>query len=98
MRPEVVADAGSSPTVRHRNLASQAMGAYSIAGRDLRALLALLRPAADGGSVPRHSPLLLSTLGAMAAHSGPAAFFDFGDGGAGIMCSAPLRCSTPSPF
>ena len=71
----------------------QAMGAYSIAGRDLRALLALLRPAADGASVPRHSPLLLSTLGAMAAHLGPAAFFDFGDGGAGIMRSAPLRCS-----
>jgi hypothetical protein len=69
------------------------MGAYSIAGRDLRALLALLRPAADGGSVPRHSPLLLGTLGAMAAHSGPAAFFAFGDGGAGIMRSAPLRCN-----
>ena len=82
--PSTMADAGSL-------LCLQAMGAYSIAGRDLRALLALLRPAADGASVPRHSPLLLSTLGAMAAHSGPAAFFDFGDGGAGIMRSAPLR-------
>jgi hypothetical protein len=68
------------------------MGAYSIAGRDLGALLALLRPSPDGQSVPRHSALLLRTLGAMAAHSGPAAFFDFGDGGAGIMRSAPLRC------
>lgn len=71
---------------------AQVTGAYSIAGRDLRALLALLRPSSDGERVPRHSGLLLRTLGAMAAHSGPAAFFDFGDGGAGIMRSTPLRC------
>ena len=77
--------------------ATQVTGAYSIEGRDLRSLLALLKPV-DGGAVapgaaPAHSVLLLRTLAAMAGHSGPAAFFDFGDDGAGIMRSQPLRCA-----
>ena len=66
-------------------------GAYSIAGRDLRALLALLKPLPGGVTVPRHSGLLLRALAAMAAHSGPAAFFDFGDAGTGIVRTPPLR-------
>lgn len=70
----------------------QVTGAYSIAGRDLRALLALLKPVNGGSAAPGHSGLLLRALGAMAAHSGPAAFFDFGDDSAGIMRNPPLRC------
>ena len=61
------------------------------AGRDLRAIFALLRK--DGsGRVSKHSALLLlRALTAMARHLGPTTFFDFANEGAGIMRNNPLR-------
>lgn len=50
---------------------------YSIAAADLRLLLQLLRPGADGRPPP-HAPALLEALTSMAAHEGPACFFDCG--------------------
>ena len=60
------------------------------AGRDLRALFALLRQDRSG-RVPRHTMLLLRLLAAVARHEGPTAFFDFSGGAGGIMRSGDLR-------
>ena len=68
----------------------QVTGAYSISGRDLRALLALLRPDASG-AVPAHCCLLLRALCSMARHQGPSTFFDFADTAAGIVRNNTLR-------
>ena len=61
-----------------------------LAGRDLRALFALLRQDSSG-RVPRHTMLLLRLLAAVARHEGPPAFFDFSGGAGGIMRSGDLR-------
>ncbi|PRW34047.1 BEACH domain-containing lvsC isoform X1 isoform B [Chlorella sorokiniana] len=58
-------------------------GSYSIAARDLRTLLQLLKPA-PGGEPPSHSAALLEALTAMAAHEGPTCFFSFGAGSSGM--------------
>ncbi|KAK9836952.1 hypothetical protein WJX81_002248 [Elliptochloris bilobata] len=68
----------------------QVTGAFSISGRDLRALSALLRED-NSGRVPRHTMLLLRLLAAVARHEGPTAFFDFSGGAGGIMRSGDLR-------
>ncbi len=70
--------------------------AAAAAGRDLRALFALLRPRADGRA-PRHTALLLRLLAAVARHEGPPAFFDFSGGGGGIMRSGDLRLPGAPP-
>ncbi len=72
---------------------AQVTGSYSISGRDLRVLVALLQPV--GGEVAAHAALLLRTLAGIAAHAGPASFFDFGDDSAGIIRHPPLRCACP---
>lgn len=61
------------------------------AGRDLRALLALLRRKSSTGSVPSHTRLVLQALSSMAYHEGPTAFFDFSDPAAGIMRTSNLK-------
>ena len=61
------------------------------AGRDLRALLALLRRKTPTGNVPSHTQLVLQALSSMAYHEGPTAFFDFSDPAAGIMRTSSLR-------
>lgn len=70
---------------------AQVTGSYSISGHDLRVLLALLQPVGGGGEVPSHAALLLRTLAGVAAHAGPASFFDFGDHSAGVMRHPPLK-------
>ncbi|KAK9905588.1 hypothetical protein WJX75_002584 [Coccomyxa subellipsoidea] len=68
----------------------QVTGAYSISGRDLRAIFALLRK--DGSCrVPSHAVVLLRSLAVMAHHQGPTTFFDFANEGAGIVRNTPLR-------
>ena len=64
--------------------------AWLLAGRDLRALFALLRQDRSG-RVPCHTMLLLRLLAAVARHEGPTAFFDFSGGAGGIMRSGDLR-------
>ena len=61
------------------------------AGRDLRALLALLRRKTPSGNVPSHTRLVLQALSSMAYHEGPTAFFDFSDPAAGIMRTSNLK-------
>ncbi|KAK9824084.1 hypothetical protein WJX72_007613 [[Myrmecia] bisecta] len=68
----------------------QITGAYSISGRDLRAIFALLRKDA-GGQVAPHALPLLRMLCVMARHKGPSAFFDFGNPTAGILRTTALR-------
>ena len=61
-----------------------------LAGRDLRAIFALLRK--DGSCrVPSHAVVLLRSLAVMAHHQGPTTFFDFANEGAGIVRNTPLR-------
>ena len=60
------------------------------AGRDLRAMFALLK-LEEGSRAPSHTRLLLQSLAIMAHHQGPAAFFDFGDETAGLMRTMPLK-------
>ncbi len=64
------------------------------AGRDLRALLALLRRKVPSGNVPSHTKLVLQALSSMAYHEGPTAFFDFSDPAAGLMRTSNLRFPT----
>ena len=69
-------------------------------GRDLRALLSLLK---RQGSVPSthtppHAPLLLHTLCTMARHKGPSAFFDFANESAGILPTTPLHLPTSKGY
>ena len=61
------------------------------AGRDLRAIFALLRKDSSGRIPQRSVLLLLRSLTAMARHMGPTTFFNFADDGAGIMRNTPLR-------
>ena len=61
------------------------------AGRDLRAIFALLRKAGARHIPQRSALLLLRALTAMARHLGPTTFFNFADDGAGIMRNTPLR-------
>ena len=61
------------------------------AGRDLRAIFALLRKDGSGRVAQRSALLLLRALTAMARHLGPTTFFDFANEGAGIMRNNPLR-------
>ena len=60
------------------------------AGRDLRAIFALLHTDENGQKPPYHS-LLLKSLAVMAQHEGPAAFFDFADEDAGLMRTSSLK-------
>ncbi len=67
----------------------------AVAGRDLRAIFALLRKNSCG-RVPAHAVVLLRSLAVMAHHQGPTTFFDFANEGAGIVRNTPLRFpSTP---
>ena len=75
------------------------------AGRDLRAIFALLRKDGSGRIPQRSVLLLLRSLTFMARHLGPTTFFNFADDGAGIMRNTPLRFpgaplpqSRPLPF
>ena len=61
------------------------------AGRDLRAIFALLRKDGSGRIAQRSALLLLRALTVMARHLGPTTFFDFANEGAGIMRNNPLR-------
>ena len=67
-----------------------------LAGRDLRAIFALLRKDSSGRIPQRSVLLLLRSLTAMARHLGPTTFFNFADDGAGIMRNTPLRFSSAS--
>ncbi|DBA78126.1 TPA: hypothetical protein ACH3X2_008097 [Trebouxia sp. C0005] len=74
----------------------QVTGAYSVSGRDLRALLSLLKRQGSGPNqlTPPHASLLLHTLCTMARHEGPSAFFDFANESAGILPTTPLQLPT----
>lgn len=62
-----------------------------LAGRDLRAIFALLRKDIGGRIAQRPVLLLLRALTVMARHLGPTTFFNFANEGAGIMRNTPLR-------
>ena len=67
-------------------------------GRDLRAVLGLLKRQGSSGSTPAYAPLLLRTLCTMARHEGPSAFFDFANSSAGILGSRPLQMPTSKGY
>lgn len=69
------------------------VGASAGAGRDLRAIFALLRAEGSegGGSVPSHAVPLLRALAVMARHAGPSTFFDHANEAAGIVRNTPLK-------
>ena len=71
-----------------------------IVGRDLRALLSLLKRqgSAPNTPTPPHAPLLLHTLCTMARHEGPSAFFDFANESAGILPTTPLQLPTSKGY
>jgi len=69
-------------------------------GRDLRALLSLLKRqgSAPNTPTPPHASLLLHTLCTMAHHEGPSAFFDFANDSAGILPTTPLQLPTSKGY
>ncbi len=69
-------------------------------GRDLRALLSLLKRQSSGPNTPTppHASLLLHTLCTMARHEGPSAFFDFANESAGILPTTPLQLPTSKGY
>ncbi|KAL0021859.1 hypothetical protein WJX77_009077 [Trebouxia sp. C0004] len=78
----------------------QVTGAYSVSGRDLRALLSLLKRQGSAPSTPTppHASLLLHTLCTMAQYEGPSAFFDFANESAGILPTTPLQLPTSKGY
>ncbi|KAL3142038.1 hypothetical protein ABBQ32_004670 [Trebouxia sp. C0010 RCD-2024] len=76
----------------------QVTGAYSISGRDLRALFGLLRRQGPSNSTPPYATLILRTLCIMARHGGPSAFFDFATDSAGILRTTPLQLPTSKGY
>lgn len=62
-----------------------------LAGRDLRAIFALLRKDSSGRIPQRSVLLLLRSLTFMARHLGPTTFFNFANEGAGIMRNTSMR-------
>ncbi|GAB4815481.1 hypothetical protein N2152v2_002527 [Parachlorella kessleri] len=75
-------------------------GSYSITGRDLHALLSLLKPPphATPALLPPYAVFLLRTLSSMAAHEGPPNFFNFMGGAShtptGIPCQGQIKPPT----
>ena len=60
--------------------------------------MSLLKKDPHTGANPPYAPLLLRTLCTMAQHEGPSAFFDFGNGSAGIMRATPLQLPTSKGY
>ncbi|XP_031488059.1 BEACH domain-containing protein B isoform X2 [Nymphaea colorata] len=68
----------------------QSIGGYSISGKDIRKIFAILHDE-KGGCRQQHRFLLLSSIKCMLKEKGPTAFFEFSGSNSGIEVRTPMR-------